>query len=99
MTTVYALTNPSFPEVKIGFSSNVHQRLSVLNCSVPTRFKVHFSRTFPTVAIAREVEDTVHEKFDEYRASNGEFFRVDADKAALEIYHIGNSVMSKMKPK
>jgi hypothetical protein len=94
MTTVYALTNPSFPEIKIGFSSNIQQRLGILNSSVPNRFSVYFSRTFPSATIARQVESRVHERFKEYRASNGEFFRIDPKEAALELYHIGNSVMS-----
>jgi hypothetical protein len=95
MTTVYALTNPSFPEIKIGFSSNIQQRLGVLNSSVPNRFSVYFSRTYPNVTIARQVESRVHERFREYRASNGEFFHIDPEEAALELYHIGNDVMSK----
>jgi hypothetical protein len=94
MTTVYTLTNPSFPEIKIGFSGNIQQRLGILNSSVPTRFNVHYSREFPDPTIARQVESRVHERFKKCRASNGEFFRVDPEEAALELYHIGNDVMS-----
>lgn len=93
MTSVYILTNPSFPEIKIGFSGNIQQRLGILNSSVPNRFDVHYSHTFRNVDIARHVEGRVHEIFKEYRASNGEFFRIDPDEAALKLSHIANHLM------
>jgi hypothetical protein len=94
MISVYILTNPSFPEIKIGFSGNVQQRLCILNSSVPNRFNVHYSREFLDRDVAREVESELHDKFRECRASNGEFFRVDPERAALELYHISNDVRS-----
>ena len=94
MTHVYILTNPSFPEIKIGYSGNIQERLGILNCSVPTRFNVYDSKEYPNPNIARQVESGLHVKFKEHRTGNGEFFYIDPERAAIELYHIGNDVMS-----
>ena len=41
---IYILTNPSFPDyVKIGYATNIEQRLRQLNCSetIPYAFRVY----------------------------------------------------------
>ena len=90
-TTVYALTNPSFAPVKIGFSQNVNQRLGVLNSSVPERFHVYYSRLMPTTEHDRDLERRLHNHFASHRAPNGEFFNVDPDEVALEMFHMSRS--------
>lgn len=92
LTTVYALTNPSFSAVKIGYSQNVNQRLGVMNTSVPERFRVYYSRVMPTTELARCLEKKLHEHFHRYRAPNGEFFNVDPDMIALEMFHMSREL-------
>lgn len=96
-TTVYALTNPSFPAVKIGYSQNINQRLGIMNTSVPERFKVHYSCNVPTTQMARRLEKQLHEYFRQYRTPNGEFFNVDPDKVAIEMFHMGRLLEPKLE--
>ena len=96
-TTVYALTNPSFPAVKIGFSQNLNQRLGIMNTSVPERFKVHYSYNVQTTQIARQLEKQLHDYFRQYRTPNGEFFNVDPDRVAIEMFHMGRLLQPKLE--
>lgn len=52
--TIYILTNPSFPEwVKVGFTTNLPQRLKTLNNSTMLPFAFSQLTTFPARLLIR----------------------------------------------
>ena len=96
----YILTNKSFSvddrfgcaPIKIGVTTDIDSRLSVLNSSTPEKFNVH--TLFPTCFYNRrntssvvcsimveKLEKCLHARFAHRRANNGEFFYVDPDVA------------------
>ena len=94
---VYILTNPSFPDyVKIGYSTDLEKRLSILNTSVPCSFMVY--ATYETIDKTADVffhkiiellnpDFRVFENFyGEVRST--EFFKMKAEHAFAIFYYI-----------
>lgn len=62
--TIYILTNPSFPEwVKVGFTTNLPQRLKALNNSTAVPFSFHLFATYdvPCTAADKKFHDLLGE--------------------------------------
>ena len=91
---IYILTNPKFPEIKIGHSSSFDPRLGVLNTGVPEKFHVYktFKSPFPNIknkittssGNTVKLESIFHARYHHTRAPNGEFFDVDPEMVINE---------------
>ena len=87
---VYILTNPSFPDyVKIGYSTDLEKRLSLLNTSVPCSFMVY--ATYETMDKTADVFlnpnlRVIENFYGDLRST--EFFKMKAEHAFAIFYYI-----------
>lgn len=74
--TIYVFTNEHLGLHKVGITSDIKQRLSVITNSSGVQIKLNY-RTIPMPrAIAQEIEKKIHTNLKEFRTF-GEWFKVD----------------------
>ena len=85
--TIYILTNPSFPEwVKVGFTTNLPQRLKTLNNStmVPFSFRLFATYDVPCAVADKKFHDLLGEFERSQEEINGKTRRREFFKASPE---------------
>ena len=87
---VYVIGSSANP-VKIGIAANLTSRLGALQIGNPDPLVVHYAVRCPS-RLARQIEQTAHEKFKEHHR-RGEWFNVDAKTAFVELEQIASKVI------
>lgn len=90
---IYILTNETFPGlVKIGFTTNLDERIRTLSTSVPEEFECYYSCEVEE-GTGRDVERRLHTAFEDLRVPKKEFFKIKPRrvKAVLELLAVQNT--------
>lgn len=75
---IYFILNYDSEAVKIGIAKNVKRRIASLQTSSPSELKLLGKIQAESVSKARELEQSLHKTFDEYRV-RGEWFKADVE--------------------
>ena len=89
-SVIYILTNPRYPEIKIGHSTGTVGRIKTFNSGSPEDFRIYktFKSPFPIIKNKTKtsspktiaLEKIFHARYDHVRVPSGrEFFKVDPD--------------------
>ena len=87
---IYILTNPAFPQIKIGETTDIEKRLKSLQTSTPFNFEVFklFESPFPLIkkhssVLTKTLERIFHARYSHVN-TNREFFTVSPDVVVKE---------------
>jgi hypothetical protein len=87
---IYILTNPTFPQIKIGETTDIEKRLKSLQTSTPFNFEVYklFESPFPLVknyssVLTKTLERIFHARYNHVN-TNREFFTISPEVVVKE---------------